>query len=124
MCMQDLWMRQHSKVSATIVNLGAAGTQILAPYNERRLYFAHSVTIGVSATTIVSPRNKPNAGDAGPIAGNGSTALIQPTFFAPLECEWWVTWATNPTQILILERIMDDDVWHAYLKYDRDMKGR
>jgi len=124
MCLQDLWIRNHSLISSTRVPLGAAGSQIVVPANGNRIALMFTMLQGTQATTYLQARSTPQAGDIGMVPGTSFAQVPTHVPFAFVECEWWITWTTNPTVILVTERIMDRPLEKLLALYNKEMKGK
>ena len=124
MCMEDLFIRNHSKVSAWMQTVPQGINQILG-YDQNRVYVSMWTDAAIGGPTTVWPSSEMTMDDY-PNTSSGLGYLLQgqATILALAECAWYARVSDDSIPVWIVTRTLDRPLEELVTEFDRKRKAR
>lgn len=119
MCLQDWFIREHSKMGFTDLPVVGPITQVLVPANGNRIFISAFLLTGTYGTTFIGPGNLPTVTSLGTALPSVSIQYQNFSFLAPAESQWWIQAVEPTTVVRIMERIMDKPLEALLAEYNQ-----
>lgn len=120
MCLQDVLIRDQSRVSSSVVTIVAIGPGLLVGANRNRIGLQMVYLSGGTGAEVCWPRFQGAGTDGGFALSKLNDAPFDISIFGLAECEWYTAALGISLRVLVIERVMSKPLAEM-VKMNEDM---